>query len=194
MEREALADYECIRVLGVGSMGTIVLARSITNPARLVAIKRLHPAGSPEMMERIRREAETLQALEHPHIVRVLDVIDDRGGVALVLQYAPNGTLADRLVRSKTLSPTESIAVLAPLADALSYAHEKNVLHRDVKPSNILFTADDLPLLADFGIARWDHHPTLTTAGGALGSAPFLIPRWPTANHQRRTTICMRAE
>ena len=95
-----------------------------------------------------------LHDLDHPHIVRVLDVLDDGEGVAIVMAFAPGGTLADLRQDRGALSAGEVVAVVAPLADALASAHRRQVLHGDVKPANVLFTSDGEPLLADFGAQR----------------------------------------
>jgi hypothetical protein len=119
-----------------------------------VAIKRLRVGGGPGELERLRREATLLTELDHPHIVRVLEVLHDGGGIALAMQFAPGGSLDDVLVERARLTPGEVVAVAAPVADALASAHRRGILHGDVKPANVLFTSDGEPLLSDFGVAR----------------------------------------
>ena len=174
-ESEVVAGYRLERTLGHGTMGTVYLARPLRGVDRQVAIKRVRVLGTPEERDRLRREAETLARLDHPNIVRILEVIDDRDGIAIVMSYAPNGTLASRIAASP-LTPEAVTAVLAPIADALASAHRKGILHRDLKPQNVLFTSDDLPLLADFGISHDAAHTSITNTDFALGTAGYLDP------------------
>ena len=174
-ESEVVAGYRLERTLGHGTMGTVYLARPLKGVDRPVAIKRVRILGTPDERDRLRREAETLARLDHPNIVRILEVIDDRDGIAIVMAYAPNGTLASRIA-SSPLTPEAVTAVLAPIADALGSAHRKGILHRDLKPQNVLFTSDDLPLLADFGISHDAAHTSITNTDFALGTAGYLDP------------------
>jgi hypothetical protein len=142
-----------------------------------VALKRVATDG--EGAARLRREAAVLASLDHPHIVRVLDVLEDGAGVALVMPLAAGGSLAALLAERGTLTGSEVAALGARLADALASAHQHGVLHLDVKPGNVLLTADGEPLLSDFGIARFagdDNHVTAGTTGfmapEALAGAP----------------------
>jgi len=117
---------------------------------RSVAVKQLR-ARDPGEAARVLEEVRALVALDHPHVVRVLDVIDHEDGVVVVMQYAPGGSLAQLLSSRPSLDAGETVAVAAPLADALASAHRQGIVHGDLKPSNVLFTSDGEPLLADFG-------------------------------------------
>ena len=121
----------------------------------------------------MRREATVLTELDHPHVVRVLEVLHDGDGVAIAMQYAPGGSLADLLAERGRLDPGQVVAVAAPVADALASAHRRGVLHGDVKPANILFTSDGEPLLGDFGVART---LGLVTSEQIVGTAEYLAP------------------
>ena len=151
---EELGGYRLERLLGRGTMGSVYLARRSDAPDDWVAIKRVPSLGTEDDRSRLRREAETMASLSHPNIIRVLDVVDDADSIALVMPYAEGGTLADRIKTHRGMAPDDVRHFVAPIADALAAAHAQGVLHRDVKPSNILFTAQGEPLLADFGIAR----------------------------------------
>ena len=148
-------------------------ARSTDPLARLVALKRVGGAHREDDASRLEREASILAELDHPHIVRVLEVVQDGDGVALAMQFAPGGSLADLLAERGRLTPGQVVAVAAPIADALASAHRRGVLHGDVKPANVLFTSDGEPLLTDFGVAR-----TLdqVTSDHISGTAEYLAP------------------
>jgi eukaryotic-like serine/threonine-protein kinase len=115
-----------------------------------VALKRWR-INVPDDTERVLEEVRKLVELDHPHVVRVLEVLDAADGVIVVMQYAPGGSLAELLSTRSHLSAGETVAVAAPLADALESAHRHGLVHGDVKPANVLFTSDGEPLLADFG-------------------------------------------
>jgi hypothetical protein len=141
--------------------------------ARVVALKRLRAGGGAADLARMRREATVLTELDHPHVVRVLEVLHDGDGVAIAMQFAPGGSLADLLAERGRLTPGQVVAVAAPMADALASAHRRGVLHGDVKPANILFTSDGEPLLGDFGVART---LGLVTSDQIVGTAEYLAP------------------
>src|SRR5205807_4007960 len=127
-------------------------------------------------LARLQRDGEILVALDHPHIVRIYELVPDGDSVAIAMQYALGGSLADRLSRHGHLSPPQVVALASRCADALASAHRRGVLHRDVKPANILFTSDGEPLLSAFGVARWGGASGLTQQGMTLGTAGYIDP------------------
>src|SRR5690348_5454874 len=143
-------------------MGVVYKARD-TRLGRLVAIKCLAPhlADSPRARERFLREARIISTLNHPHIAVIHEIEEADGQVFLVFEHLPGGDLKSRPPR--TLAHALKYAV--QLADALAAAHRHQVVHRDVKPSNVLFTEDDTLKLADFGLARQTQDIHLTAAG-----------------------------
>jgi serine/threonine-protein kinase len=171
-----LSGYELGRVLASGSGGRVHLARQLGAGGRTVAIKRLAPGADPAVVARLRREGEILVSLDHPGIVRVYELVPDGDSLAIAMQYAVGGSLADRLEVHGPLSPAQVVGVAARCADALASAHRRGVLHRDIKPANILFTSDGEPLLSDFGVARWASAPGLTRGGASFGTAGYLAP------------------
>lgn len=160
-------------------MGVVDLA---TGPAGTpVALKRVALAGGPHELAvaraRIRREAEVLRRLSHPGIVRLLDVLDDGDDLVLVMPYLPGGSLADRVARHGPLPADEVASLARQLLDALAAAHRAGVVHRDVKPANVLFDADGWPHLADFGVAATgDTTAGLTAHGWVVGTPEFMAP------------------
>ena len=162
--------------LGVGGMGVVDLAAGVDGER--VALKRVALAGSADALAaaraRIRREAEVLGRLDHPGIVPLLDVVDDGDDVVLVMPWLRGGSLADRGV----LAPQEVASLADHLLAALAAAHRAGIVHRDVKPANVLFDDDSRPLLADFGVATArDVTAGLTAAGiGPVGTAGFVAP------------------
>lgn len=160
-------------------MGVVDLARAPDGTD--VALKRLSLHGTPDDITRargrIRREAEVLSSLDHPGIVRLLDVVDDGDDVVLVMPFLPGGSLHERVARGGPMSP-ESVQVLADrLLDALAAAHRQGVVHRDIKPENVLFTADGDPRLVDFGVARSsDQTLGLTATSMVVGTPGFMAP------------------
>jgi tRNA A-37 threonylcarbamoyl transferase component Bud32 len=169
----SVGDYELERQIGAGAAGTVWRAHRSGPVSRVVALKRLRAGSGAVDMARIRREATLLTELDHPHIVRVLEIVHDGDGVALAMQFAPGGSLEDLLAERGRLAPGEVVAVAAPVADALASAHRRGVLHGDVKPANVMFTSDGEPLLTDFGVAR-----TLgqMTSDQASGTAEYVAP------------------
>lgn len=168
-----VGDYELERQIGAGAAGTVWRAHQRGPVSRVVALKRLRAGSGAIDVARIRREALVLTELDHPHVVRVLEVVADGDGVALAMQFAPGGSLADLLAERTRLAPGEVVAVAAPVADALASAHRRGVLHGDVKPANVLFTSDGEPLLTDFGVARTLGRLTSEHVGG---TPEYLAP------------------
>jgi len=164
--------YRLERRLGVGAMSEVWAAHDLELD-RAVAVKFLGEATDPLRFE---REAQTVAGLSHPNISRVFDFgeVDDRGFI--VFEFLPGGSLEERLQPGRPLADDATMRVAADIAAALAYAHEHGVLHRDVKPANILFDEDGNAKLADFGIARLGGAVTLTEAGTMLGTAAYISP------------------
>ena len=178
---QSIGRYEILEQLGEGGMATVYKARD-TRLERFVAIKVIRtdqfaPNMLDEMLKRFEREAKALAMLSHPYIVPVHDYGEYEGAPYLVMQYIPCGTLKDR--PAGTMAWQQSVHTLLPIAQALAYAHEHNVIHRDIKPGNILLTEKGLPLLSDFGIAKileGSSTTTLTGAGLSIGTPEYMAP------------------
>lgn len=174
-----MGDYELESRIGKGSSGTVWMALRRGPTRQVVAVKRLFgESRSPDHLARLRREALVLTELDHPHIVRVLEVVEDGAGVAIAMQYAPGGSLETLLSERKRLAPGEVVAVAVPIAEALGSAHRRGILHVDVKPANILFTSDGEPLLGDFGVAQTLGRLTAVLGGLSrfAGTAHYIAP------------------
>jgi serine/threonine protein kinase len=172
-------QYRFERLLGRGGMGAVYFAHELALD-RGVAVKVLPPeqAGSPEARERFRREARTAARLSHPNIVPLHTFGEVGGLVYFVMGYVRGESLALRLKRLGRLDAEETRRLLSEIADALDYAHRQGVVHRDIKPDNVLLDEDSgRPLLTDFGIAKAQQAgPWLTAAGYILGTPHYMSP------------------
>ncbi len=169
--------YRVTRLLGRGGMSAVWLARDDVLD-RDVAVKMLHirRLESAEAVERFEREARTLASLTHQGIVTVIDRGDDHGRPFIVFEYVRGRDLRERIEDEGRLPLMDVLAIGEQVADALAYAHARGVIHRDVKPHNILLTPDGQPKLTDFGIARVLEEPGLTMDGRVLGTGDYLAP------------------
>ena len=179
VELPQLGRYELIRLLGKGAMGAVYLANDPTI-RRQVAIKTLmlNELGDnrEELRDRFLREAETAGRLQHPNIVSVYDVGEDGDLAYITMDYVPGGTLADWTHVDQLLELDSVYQMMAMVAEALGYAHQQGVIHRDIKPGNLLFNPEDMSVkVTDFGIARLAEH-SRTKTGAILGSPYYMSP------------------
>jgi serine/threonine-protein kinase len=168
--------YSIERELGRGGMGVVLLARDVALD-RLVAIKLL-PAGlaaSAESRDRFLREARTAAGLSHPNIVPIHAVEQAGDLVFFVMGYVDGETLKERVDRAGPLSPRLAMKVMQEVAWALGYAHQRGVIHRDVKPDNIMLMKNGTVKVMDFGIAR-AVDSTLTKTGSVMGTPAYMSP------------------
>jgi len=174
--------YELLEQLGEGGMATVYRALD-TRLGREVAVKVIRrdvfpPEHMGRIVKRFEREALAIARLNHPNIVKVLDFGESDGTPFLVLEYQAKGTLKDKL--GKPMPWRRAAELMLPIAGALQHAHDHHIVHRDVKPSNILLSASDEPMLSDFGIAgvlESETEGTLTTGTGTmLGTPEYMAP------------------
>ncbi len=179
LEAAVGGQYKVLRLVGRGAMGAVYLAREAALE-RLVAIKVLPPeaAGDADRRARFRREARTAARLMHPNIVPLHSFGENDAVMYFVMGYVTGESLAARLKREVRVSPEEARRILGDVAQALDYAHRQGVVHRDVKPDNILIDDESgRAMLTDFGIARAaGSGGTLTEAGSILGTPHFMAP------------------
>ena len=169
--------YEVERTLGRGGMATVYLAHDGTLQ-RLVALKVLAEGlnGDDAFRERFLREARLAGRLAHPNVVRVFDAGETEGRPYIVMEYVSGETVADLLERRGRLSPAEAVDIAAQACAGLQHAHEHGLVHRDVKPQNLLVRDDGCVKLADLGIARAAESTQLTMRGTIVGTAAYLAP------------------
>ncbi len=168
--------YEILEQVGEGGAALVYRGRD-HHLDRDVAIKVLRPelAGDPEFAERFRREATAAGGLCHPHIAQVHDIGSENGVPFIVMEYVPGGTLRDRL-RSGPLPVDEALRIAGDVAAALHHAHQSGIVHRDIKPLNILFTRDGDCKVLDFGIARALSRASISQTGSLVGSVHYISP------------------
>ncbi|AIS12544.1 serine/threonine protein kinase [Pseudomonas chlororaphis subsp. aurantiaca] len=171
-----IPGYAIERELGEGAMATVYLAtqRSLE---RKVALKVMAAALAADrsFCERFLREGKTLARLSHPHTVTIYDIGNVGHFYYMAMEYLPNGTLKERIAEG--LSPQQGLVYLRQIALALGYAHAQGLVHRDVKPANILFRANGSAVLSDFGIAKsLEDHTQFTQAGFAVGTPSYMSP------------------
>lgn len=176
MQPRRIASYTLLEPIGHGGMAVVYRARQ-DSLERTVAIKILSEnlAASTEFMERFRREARTVANLRHPNVITVFDFGEDENGVPyLVLEYIEGPTLADLM--DTGLDDRRIPGLLDQIAAGLDYAHARGVIHRDIKPGNVLMTDDGRAVLADFGLAWLLEGAHLTLTGGVIGTPEYMAP------------------
>ena len=179
---QSLGRYHILEQLGEGGMATVYKAydtRLETDVAvKVIRTENLPQNGIERALKRFEREAKSLAKLTHPNIVKVTDYGEYDGKPFLVMPYLPGGTLKQLL--NGTPMPWQDVCrLMLPIAQALEYAHEQGLIHRDVKPSNILLTEKGLPMLGDFGIAKileLDETTALTGTGMGVGTPEYMAP------------------
>jgi len=162
--------------VGTGGMSTVYRALDLVLE-RNVAIKLMHReiAEHSDQLERFRREARAVAQLSHPHIVTVIDAGEDESRPYIVFEYVPGRTLKDR-IRAGQLTVPEAVAYAIEIARALGAAHARAIVHRDVKPQNVLIDDEGSAKVTDFGIARSLHEEGLTADGRVLGTTDYVSP------------------
>ncbi len=171
-----LERYRRISMLGSGGMSTVVLAED-TLLGRRVALKRLHPMEDAQGGSRLRREALIGASLSHQNLVPIYDIVTEDGGEqVIVMEYVEGETLRDAVRREGRLDAQNALRILEGVAAALDAIHAQGIVHRDVKPANILLGKDGSVKLADLGVASSPDRTAITTAGGVVGTFSYMAP------------------
>ncbi len=179
-----LGNYEILEEIGRGGMGVIYRARQ-RHSRRIVAVKRVlsYHADSRETLARFRREAQAAASLDHPNILPIFEVSESEDGLPFFsMKFAPGGTL-QQVAPALRKEPRQCVALVAKITRAVQYAHSRGILHRDLKPGNILLDARGEPFVSDFGLAKWlDTTSDLTRTLTIFGTPGYIAPEQASAS------------
>src|SRR4051794_9526646 len=185
-----VGNFEILEEIGRGGMGVIYRARQ-RHSKRIVALKRLvsYHADSPETLERFRREAEAAASLDHPNILPIYEVSESEDGVPFFsMKFATRGSLRD-VQTTLGKEPRKCVQLMAKVARAIEYAHGRGILHRDLKPGNVLLDSHGEPLVSDFGLAKLlDANNDLTRSLTTFGTPGYIAPEQAEARHNEVTS------
>lgn len=163
--------------IGQGGMGAVYagLDRQTGEKVAVKVLKSEFIARDPDIIHRFQREGEALRRLNHPNIVKILAMVEEKGTHYLIMEYVSGGSLRDVMTKKRRLSIQQTLYIALDLADALTRAHRLNILHRDIKPDNVLIAEDGTPRLTDFGMARLDDS-RITQDGAVIGTLAYMSP------------------
>ena len=174
-----IPGYQLLEKVGQGSMGTVYKARQISLN-RLVAIKMLHPrlTAKSDLLQRLVREAHAAAKLSHNNIVQAIDVGSAGNLHYFAMEYVEGTSIRDMLEKGWKFNEAEALSIIIPVAQALQHAHKRELIHRDVKPANIILTNDRVPKLADLGMARETENAEIAKAerGMTIGTPFYISP------------------
>jgi len=175
---DQLGNYDLLEKLGEGGVGAVFKARNRVTQAN-VAIKIMHAdvASHPVQLKRFEQEFRVASQLDHPNVIRVLEFAGSGPSPYLVMELVDGESLGDRLEREHRIPEAEAIRIIVQVAQGLLRAHQQGLIHRDVKPDNVLLTADGKAKLTDLGLVKDpDASDGLTRPGGGLGTPPYMAP------------------
>ncbi|MBY0459760.1 MAG: serine/threonine protein kinase, partial [Gemmataceae bacterium] len=190
--RPDIPGYRVVAYVGGGGMGSVYRAVHLAT-GRMVAVKLTRPgADDDRTRQRFEREVRALAALDHPNVVRVYDAGVARGCAYYTMQFLPRGSLDAHLARFR--DPRRAAGLMARVARAVGYVHDQGLLHRDLKPLNILLGEGDEPKLADFGLTRRVHHPDqrdgVSSTGFPVGTGQYMAPEQTSGRSEDYTHAC----
>jgi eukaryotic-like serine/threonine-protein kinase len=172
-----IGPYRIVRRIGRGGMGTVYMgiddASCQTAAVKLLSADMAH---HPDFRERFKGEIETLRKLNHPNIVQIFGFGEEDDLIYYSMEFVAGSSLEEQLAKGRVFSWRETADFGISIARALRHAHDRGVIHRDIKPGNLLLTEGGTPKLSDFGIARWFGNDRLTSVGSVLGTAEFMAP------------------
>src|SRR3954447_7175983 len=166
--------YRVLDRLGAGGMATVYLAED-ERLGRKVAVKRLHSDSPEDAARRFEREARVGASLSHPNLVTVFDTVADDDGVLIVMEHVEGENLAELMARGR-VAPEKAVSIIRQVARALDHAHQAGVIHRDVKPANILITPEGKAKLVDLGIATASERTQITQVVTVLATPSYMAP------------------
>ncbi|OGJ91085.1 MAG: hypothetical protein A2268_01995 [Candidatus Raymondbacteria bacterium RifOxyA12_full_50_37] len=174
---KTIGNHRIVREIGSGATATVYLCHHVSID-RKAAIKVLHShlLADSKSLERFRREAQAIASLNHENIVRIYDFVVEKGNSYIIFEYIEGTTLKERLAEEKDFPPELAVPIAFEVCRALKAAHDVNIIHRDVKPENILLTRDGRVKLTDFGIARFLEMDGMTLTGALMGSPNYMSP------------------
>lgn len=174
---KTINNYTILEYIGKGGHGAVFRAQH-PDKARDVALKVLLPEHTKddELIQRIRIEAEIIRDLQHPNIVSLIDTWDDEQGIWMVMPWIGGGDLRNYMENHGAMPPTKLSEIVKQICNALDAAHEKQIIHRDIKPDNILLDTEGNAYLTDFGIAKRMGYSAITSMGVVMGSPDYLSP------------------
>lgn len=180
LEHALGSKYKIVRKIGFGGFANVYLGKHV-QLGRKVAIKILRQSlGDDEsIVERFRREAASVASLSHPNIIEIFDVGESEDCYYFVMKYIEGLTLSRKMQLEGRFKRAEAVQITRQIADALAYAHDNNVIHRDIKPGNVMLDQFGKPVLMDFGIARLQFERNLTKTGAMMGTPTYLPPEQP---------------
>ncbi len=184
-----VGPYRLVDFLGAGGMGEVY--RGVDPSNRVVAVKVVTGTrATPALLQRFRNEARIQASLRHPNIATVLEITEIAGQPCIVMEFVDGETLEERIGRSSGLPAVEALRIMATVTEAVGYLHDHDVIHRDLKASNIKVTSGGAAKLLDFGLARDRLTPQLTRTGVAIGTLGYMAPEQLKAGKiDRRTDI-----
>lgn len=180
---EMFGKYQIQERIGRGSFATVYKARHV-DLGRLAAIKVLDSNSDVTTLQRFQREARSIASMNHSNIIQIYDIGEEFGRLYIAMEYVDGGTLS-KILKTASLSLEQKIKIAIQIADGLQHAHEHNIIHRDIKPDNILMTHDGVVKIADFGLVRPFNYtePALTQANIALGTPLYMSPEQITSHN-----------
>jgi hypothetical protein len=186
----ALGKYVIIEEIGRGGMGAVYKARDVELD-RIVAIKVLSPylVGEPRLVQRFMREARLAANLDHPNIVTIYDIGGEGSYYYFAMKYLDGVTLKEYVLENGPLSPDEVLPLVRQLTSALDYAHAQNLVHRDIKPGNVIISSDGHVCLTDFGLAKVAENLKLTASGDTIGTLEYMAPEQARGDAEKSSDI-----
>ena len=178
---EQIGRYTILGELGRGGFGIVYKAQD-PKINRVVAIKTIPTqelrsfAGGKELYERFSREAQSAGSLSHPNIVTVFELAEDDAVTYIVMEFVPGRSLRDVMSDGTAIPVERTLSLIRQMAEALDFAHENGIIHRDVKPANILVTDAGVAKIADFGVAKIVSQQTMSATGAAVGTPSYMSP------------------